>query len=39
MLGFDLTNDSIKDTPNRVEKTYVNEILKGLNPRNKPEVF
>lgn len=38
ILGFDLTNDSIKDTPNRVAKMYVNEIFKGLNPKNKPEV-
>jgi len=38
ILGFDLTNDSIKDTPNRVAKMYVNEILKGLNPINKPEI-
>lgn len=38
ILGFDLTNDSIKDTPNRVAKMYVNEIFKGLNPINKPKV-
>lgn len=38
ILGFDLTNDSIKETPNRVAKMYVNEIFKGLNPDNKPEV-
>jgi len=38
ILGFDLTNDSIKDTPNRVAKMYVNEIFKGLNPINKPEI-
>ena len=29
ILGFDLTNDSIKDTPNRVAKMYVNEIFKN----------
>lgn len=38
ILGFDLSNDSIKDTPNRVAKMYVNEIFRGLNPKNKPEV-
>src|SRR5690606_27349525 len=38
ILGFDLSNDSIKDTPNRVAKMYVNEIFKGLNPINKPKV-
>lgn len=38
ILGFDLTNDSIKETPNRVAKMYVNEIFKGLNPENKPTI-
>jgi len=38
ILGFDLTNDSIRDTPNRVAKMYVNEIFKGLNPKNKPKI-
>ncbi len=38
ILGFDLTNDSIKDTPYRVARMYVNEIFKGLNPQNKPKI-
>jgi len=38
ILGFDLTNDSIKDTPNRVAKMYINEVFKGLNEKNKPEI-
>lgn len=38
LLGFDLSSDSIKDTPNRVAKMYVNEIFKGLNPKNKPKI-
>jgi GTP cyclohydrolase I len=38
ILGFDLNHDSIKDTPNRVAKMYVNEIFKGLNPKNKPKI-
>jgi GTP cyclohydrolase IA len=35
-LGLDLTDDSLKDTPNRVAKMYVNEAFSGLNPTNKP---
>lgn len=38
ILGLDLTDDSIKDTPNRVAKMYVNEIFRGLNPKNKPAI-
>lgn len=36
LLGLDLTDDSIKDTPRRVAKMYVKEIFSGLNPKNKP---
>lgn len=36
VLGLDLTDDSLKDTPKRVAKMYVNEIFSGLNPDNKP---
>jgi len=35
-LGMDLTDDSIKGTPLRVAKMYVNEIFGGLNPKKKP---
>jgi GTP cyclohydrolase I len=35
-LGMDLTDDSIKGTPNRVAKMFVNEIFGGLNPAKKP---
>jgi GTP cyclohydrolase I len=35
-LGLDLTDDSLKGTPNRVAKMFVNEIFGGLNPANKP---
>jgi len=35
-LGLDLTDDSLKGTPNRVAKMFVNEIFAGLNPENKP---
>lgn len=38
ILGLDLSDDSIKDTPNRVAKMYVNEIFRGLNPKNKPKI-
>lgn len=36
ILGLDLTDDSLKGTPRRVAKMYVNETFKGLNPANKP---
>jgi len=35
-LGMDLTDDSLKGTPKRVAKAYVNELFSGLNPLNKP---
>ncbi|MDJ1469324.1 GTP cyclohydrolase I FolE [Cytophagaceae bacterium DM2B3-1] len=38
ILGLDLTDDSLKGTPNRVAKMYVKEIFSGLNPENKPSV-
>lgn len=38
ILGLDLTDDSLKDTPRRVAKMYVKEIFSGLNPANKPSV-
>ena len=36
-LGMDLTDDSIKGTPNRVEKMFVKEIFGGLNPAKQPK--
>ncbi len=38
VLGLDLTDDSLKGTPDRVAKMYVEEIFSGLNPENKPKV-
>jgi GTP cyclohydrolase I len=38
ILGLDLTDDSLRGTPRRVAKMYVQEIFKGLNPANKPEI-
>lgn len=35
-LGMDLTDDSLKNTPNRVAKMFVKEIFGGLNPDKKP---
>jgi len=36
-LGMDLTDDSLKGTPNRVAKMFVKEIFGGLNPSKKPK--
>ena len=36
-LGMDLTDDSLKGTPKRVAKAYVNELFGGLNPKNMPK--
>ena len=36
-LGMDLTDDSIKGTPQRVAKMFVKEIFGGLNPNKKPK--
>ena len=37
-LGMDMTDDSLKDSPKRVAKMYVNEIFGGLLPENKPTI-
>ena len=36
-LGMDLTDDSLKGTPKRVAKMFVNEIFGGLNPKKMPK--
>ena len=36
-LGMDLTDDSLKGTPKRVAKMFVNEIFGGLSPEKKPQ--
>ena len=36
-LGMDLTDDSLKGTPKRVAKMFVNEIFGGLNHEKKPK--
>ncbi len=38
VMGLDLTDDSLKGTPMRVAKMYIDEIYSGLNPANKPKV-
>jgi len=38
VMGLDLTDDSLKGTPERVAKMYIDEIFSGLNPANKPKV-
>ncbi len=37
-LGLDLSDDSLKGTPYRVAKMFVQEIFYGLNPDNKPKM-
>ncbi len=36
-LGLDLNDDSLKGTPNRVAKMFVNEIFAGLDPDKMPK--
>jgi GTP cyclohydrolase I len=38
ILGLDLTDDSLQNTPRRVAKMFVQEIFAGLNPDNKPAI-
>lgn len=38
VLGLDLEDDSLKDTPKRMAKMYVNEIFGGLSPQNFPKI-
>lgn len=38
VMGLDLNDDSLKGTPQRVAKMYIDEIFSGLNPKNKPKV-
>ncbi|HET9824729.1 MAG TPA: GTP cyclohydrolase I FolE [Chitinophagaceae bacterium] len=38
IIGLDLNEDGLKDTPGRVARMYVKEIFKGLNSANEPSV-
>lgn len=37
-MGMDMTDDSLKGTPHRVAKMFIQEIFSGLNPKNKPKI-
>ncbi len=37
-LGLDLSDDSLKNTPLRVARMFVNEVFSGLDPLNEPVV-
>lgn len=37
-LDLDLSDDSLRDTPKRIAKMYVNEIFGGLDPKNFPKI-
>jgi GTP cyclohydrolase IA len=38
ILGLDLNNESLKDTPERVARMYVNELFSGLWAKNFPKI-
>ncbi|WP_271767582.1 GTP cyclohydrolase I FolE [Aquimarina algiphila] len=38
VMGLDLSDDSLKGTPKRVAKMYIDEIFSGLDPQNKPKI-
>jgi GTP cyclohydrolase I len=38
ILELDLEDDSLKETPKRVAKMYVEELFQGMNPENAPEI-
>ncbi|MEK6628711.1 MAG: GTP cyclohydrolase I FolE [Bdellovibrionota bacterium] len=37
-LDLDLNDDSLKDTPKRIAKMFVNEVFSGLDPKNFPRI-
>ena len=37
-MGMDMTDDSLKGTPYRVAKMFIQEIFSGLDPKNKPKI-
>jgi len=37
-MGLDMTDDSLRGTPHRVAKMFIDEIFSGLNPVNKPKI-
>ncbi len=38
VLGLDLTDDSLSETPKRMAKMYVNEVFSGLDHKNFPKI-
>ncbi|MGY0398751.1 MAG: GTP cyclohydrolase I FolE [Ostreibacterium sp.] len=38
ILGMDMTDDSLKGTPKRVARMFVNELFSGLHPDKKPSM-
>lgn len=38
ILGLDLSDDSLRETPKRIAKMYVNEIFSGLDSKNFPKI-
>lgn len=38
IMGLDMTDDSLKGTPKRVAKMFIQEVFSGLDPKNKPAV-
>ncbi|CSI80699.1 GTP cyclohydrolase I [Vibrio cholerae] len=38
LLGLDLTDDSLEETPQRIAKMYVDEIFSGLDYANFPKI-
>lgn len=38
ILGLDLANDSLRESPDRIARMYVNELFKGLDPANFPKI-
>ena len=38
IMGLDMTDDSLRGTPQRVAKMYIKEIFSGLDPANKPSI-
>jgi len=38
LLGLNLADEGLADTPDRIARMYVNEIFSGLNPANKPNI-
>jgi GTP cyclohydrolase I len=38
IMGLDLSDDSLQNTPRRVARMFEEEIFSGLDPGNKPEI-